>query len=134
VSFEIGEIDLNFGACHCKMCQRWAGSALLGLTVPKDQVTFKGAEHIKTRATSAWAERAWCDDCGSGLWYRVTAPGPYEGTFHMPIGLLDDPSGLKLTSEIYIDRKPDAYSFANTTKTMTEAEAVALFGSDENEG
>ncbi|MEE9453106.1 MAG: GFA family protein [Paracoccaceae bacterium] len=133
VSFEIKDMNPKFGACHCKMCQRWAGSALLSLTIPKETITFQGLEHVKRRQTSDWAERAWCDACGAGLWYRVTAKGPEQGTYHMPIGLLDDTSGLTMVREIFIDEKSGAFSFDGARKMMTGAEVFAQYAPADKE-
>jgi len=128
VTFRISTLNPEYGTCHCKMCQRWAGSALLGLTVPANTITFEGENHIKQYQSSDWAERAWCDTCGSNLWYRVTAEGPYQGTYHMPIGLLDDASSLTMTREIYIDEKPEAFAYAGTREQLDTAQTLALFG------
>lgn len=118
----------SFGACHCEMCRRWTGSALLGVTVPAGNLTWEGAEHIATCQTSGWAERAWCRECGSGLWFRVTVPGDHSGDFELPIGLFDDAGGMVMSSEIYIDEKPDSYAFAGEgRKLMTRADCVAKF-------
>ncbi len=121
VSFEIRDVQTEFGCCHCEMCQRWAGSALLGFTVPQDTVTFEGIENVATLQSSDWAERSWCSKCGSGLWYRETA----TGTYHMPVGLLDDQTGMKLVTEIFSDCRSPAFSFANDTKKVTRAEIIA---------
>ena len=128
VHFSIRDCDLDFGVCHCKMCQRWAGSALLGLTVPADTISFEGTENIARYQSSDWAERAWCKKCGSGLWYQVTAEGPYHGTYHMPIGLLDDTSGLTMSREIYVDEKPDCINFEGERERLDTAATLTLFG------
>ncbi|MCB6178111.1 GFA family protein [Rhodobacter sp. Har01] len=118
----------NFGACHCEMCRRWTGSALLGITVPEGNVNWVGADSIATRQTSAWAMRAWCRDCGSGVYFRVTAEGPYADAYEIPIGLFDDPNGLNMTNEIWIDHKPDSFSYAGEDRNvMTRADCVAKF-------
>ena len=79
VSFTIRDLNADFGACHCKMCQRWTGSTYMSLTVPADTIAFEGKENIGRYQSSEWAERAWCKNCGSNLWYQVTAEGPYSG-------------------------------------------------------
>ncbi|MDP3961254.1 MAG: GFA family protein [Pseudorhodobacter sp.] len=118
----------NFGACHYPMCRRWTGSALLGISVPTADITWTGEDHIASRQTSAWAMRAWCRDCGSGIYFRVTAEGPYAHLTELPIGLLDDASGLEMTNEIYIDHKPDSFAYAGGGRTvMTRADCVAKF-------
>jgi hypothetical protein len=42
-------------------------------------------------------------------------------------GSLDDDTGLKFTSEIFIDDKPEFYEFANKTVQKTGAEVMAEF-------
>lgn len=130
VTFRVTNLNPEFGTCHCKMCQRWAGSALLGLTIPADTIAFEGLENVKRYQSSEWAERAWCDTCGSNLWYQVTADGPHSGVYHMPIGLLDDPSGLHMTREIFIDLKPDAFVFEGEREQLDSAATLALFGAE----
>lgn len=132
VRVAVRDVPQDFGACHCSMCRRWTGSALLAVTVPDTSVTWEGTEAIRTIQSSAWAERAWCDRCGSGLWYRVTAEGPYKGNYEIPIGLFDDANGMDMTSEIYIDRKPDAFAYAGDHPRYTETETLAMFGIEED--
>ncbi len=131
VAFEVENLNPEFGTCHCKMCQRWAGSALLGLTIPSDTIKFTGTEHIRGLQSSGWAERAWCDKCGAGLWYRVTAEGPEQGTYHMPIGLLDDTSGLTMVREIFTDEKAEVVDFKGERDTMTGEEVFAMYAPKE---
>lgn len=125
---------LAFGACHCEMCRRWTGSALLGMTVPEGDISWSGTEHIATRQTSGWAMRAWCRECGSGLYFRVTDGGPYAGGVELPIGLFDDASGLTMSNEIYIDHKPDSFAYFGEGRTlMTRADCVAKFATLDSE-
>lgn len=127
VRFVARNVPDEYGACHCKMCQRWIGSALLAVTVPVADVDWQGTEHIRRIQSSDWAERAWCDACGSGLWYRFTADGPFPDDYEIPIGLFDDADGLRMTREIFIDRKPDAFAFAGDHEMLTEAQTLALY-------
>lgn len=127
VTFEITSEVAETGACHCAMCRKWSGGIYLGVRVGAQDVTFDGAGNISIFASSPWAERAFCKTCGSSLYYRVTAPGPHHGEYHIGFGTLDDPSGMSLTEEIFIDRKPGAYAFSGKRPVMTEAEVMAMF-------
>lgn len=129
VTFDISSPIDHVGACHCEMCRSWSGGIYLGVKVAPDGLAVKGEEHVKVYTSSPWAERAFCGTCGSSLWYRVTAEGPMQGVYHLGLGTLNDASGIPLTEEIYIDLKPDGYSFAQDTKTMTKAEVEAFFAS-----
>ncbi|WP_316014392.1 GFA family protein [Roseobacter sp. HKCCA0434] len=126
VTVTVTPAEASLHACHCEMCRRWTGSALLAFAVASDGLTSDGP--VRTRASSDWAERAWCDECGSNLWYRVTAQGPHEGDHHVSAGLFDDLEALPLTSEIFHDCKPSGWSYAQDTEKRTRAEVLAAFG------
>ena len=128
VRFRARLTGTNFGACHCPMCRKWTGSALLGMTVPEGNVEWTGLDHVARRQSSAWGERAWCRECGSPVWFRVTVDSPYAGTIELPVGTFDNANGLTMTNEIYIDFKPDSYAFAGEgRKVLTRADCVARF-------
>ena len=127
VRFEITSNPTETGACHCGMCRKYSGGVFLGVQVPPDGLTLTKEDGLKIYTSSPWAERAFCAECGASLFYRVTAPGPMQGEYHVGLGTLDDANGILLTGEIYIDRKPDGYSFAQQTHQMTEAEVEAMF-------
>ena len=131
VSYTIKSAVAETGACHCGMCRKWSGGVYLGVEVAPDQMDIKGAENLTTFASSPWAERAFCTTCGSSLYYRVTAPGPHSGTYHVGLGTLDNADGINLTGEIFIDKKPDGYAFAGDSHKMTEAETIAMFAPPE---
>lgn len=128
VRFDARDVPDTFGACHCEMCRRWTGSALLGVSVPIGNVTWDGEEHISRLQSSSWAERAFCSKCGTGLYFRVTLEGEYSGQLELPIGLFDDASGMTMTNEIYIDHKPDSFAYAsNARQVLTRAQCVQKF-------
>lgn len=131
VHFVIRDLDTTFAACHCKMCQRWAGSAFMGLTVPADTITIKGIENIDRFQSSEWAERAWCNKCGSNIWYQVTAEGPYAGAYHIAAGLLDDTSGLEITREYFVDEKIECLTLAGEREQFDTPMMMEMFGVDE---
>lgn len=126
VSFHATDVPQKFGACHCEQCRRNYGSALLGVSVPEGKVTWTG--DIATYQSSSWAERAHCPTCGTPLYYRVTADNEWAGNYEIPIGLFDDPNGFQMSSEIYIDHKPDSFAYTGEgRKVLTRAECVEKF-------
>lgn len=131
VTFEIANAPKTTGACHCSMCRKWSGGVFLGVQVAPENLTIKGEDNIATYTSSPWAERAFCRTCGTSLFYRLTAEGPHQGLCHFGIGTLDDPTGIALTEEIFIDEKPDGYAFANATHKMTGAEVFAMYAPPE---
>ena len=112
--------------CHCDMCRAWTGLAMMA--IPAEPGSLKIIGPVKKRATSEWAERAWCDECGSNLYYHVTAEGPYHDSYSVSSGLFPDAGGLRLTGEFFTDKRPSGYAFAGDLKGMTEAETIAFFG------
>ncbi|PYE84393.1 GFA family protein [Pseudoroseicyclus aestuarii] len=128
VRFTAQGADEQFNACHCRMCQRWVGGPFMAVSVPAEGLAVTGDWHIGTYQSSCWAERAFCRQCGSALWYRVTDPGKRErDVFEVLLGLFDDPSGIAMTGEIFIDRKPEAYALHGDHPRRTEAEILALY-------
>jgi hypothetical protein len=127
VSYEAEPEKMRVSACHCGMCRRWTGSASMSVAVLEDKMRFDGAKHIRTLQSSPWAERAWCDKCGSNLYYRVTAEGPYQGQYHLALGTFDAPGEFDFYEEIYIDCKPANFAYAGERSLKTQAEIVAMF-------
>lgn len=120
----------NFGVCHCEQCRRWQGSALFAVTVADNAMQIEGAENITSFRSSEWASRAFCSKCGSGLWYRYDKGTDGTGNYEVALGLFDDPSGLPLQREIFIDQKPDNYALSGDHPRLTRTETFALYGVD----
>ena len=127
VRFDARNVPDTFGICHCPMCRRWTGSALVEVSVKTDDIIWQGAEHIATRASSDWAERAWCRACGTALYFRHTREDQWFGSTDLPLGLFDDPNGLTLEYEIFVDEAPDGIRFAGAGhKRLTRAKVLAV--------
>ena len=114
VRFTAASCSNHVGACHCGMCRKWGGGPLLAIDCGTD-VKFDGAESIGVYDSSAWAERGFCNCCGSHLFYRLKESRQYV----MPVGLFDEMKAPVFDSQIFIDSKPDWYAFANHTQNMT---------------
>ena len=115
-------------ACHCDMCRRWTSSMFMTLPAASG---YAALGPVKTYASSDWAERAFCSDCGSALWCRITAPGDMQGQTNMAAGLFDNAGETTLDLEFFIDKKPKGYAFTGAQRQMTEAEVFAAFGPSE---
>jgi hypothetical protein len=100
------------------MCRRWKGGPLFSFGFDGDPV-IEGADNVGVYKSSAWAERAFCKTCGAYLYWHLIGSDHYA----FSAGLLDDQTGLKFTTEIFIDEKPAYYDFANDTKKQTGAES-----------
>ena len=71
--------------CHCRMCQRAMGNAFAPLVVGRD-VAFDGAP-ARFRSSDV-AERGFCRDCGTPLFYAPTG----TDMIVLTIGSLDNPN------------------------------------------
>ena len=92
-------------------------------------VRFEGSEHIAVFASSEWAERAFCKTCGTHLYYKLLATGEY----FVPAGAFES-DDFELASQIYIDRKPAYYAFANQTPMLTEQQVIDQFTAAAGDG
>ena len=122
VTFVARGLDTEIHACHCEMCRRWTGGP--GFATRADAVEFSGEDKIRVFDSSDWAERGFCADCGTHLFYRMKA----DGLTMLWSGALDDVSDLKLTGEIYVDSKPPGYDFEGDHPRQTGAEFLASIG------
>ncbi len=121
VTLHLQQWDPHAGACHCGMCRQWGGGPFLSVAGGKTLV-IEGEDRIKRYRSSDWAERAFCSECGTHLFYH----GLPSGDHYIAAGLFPG-ARLELHHQIYIDKKPDWYAFAGTSQTLTEAEVIALY-------
>lgn len=76
VRFEIDQPAISTGYCHCRICQKFTGSAMSTWTVfPATAVRFQD-KRPRYFFSSLVAERGFCPECGSSLTYRLIKPEP----------------------------------------------------------
>jgi len=112
----------DMDACHCGMCRRWGSGPLMSVRCGSD-VQFGGIDKIATFRSSEWAERGFCSVCGTHLYYRLIP----ANDFSLSMGLFQEGPEFVFREEIFIDRKPRSYEFANATSKLTEAEVFAKY-------
>ncbi len=127
VSYEADTED-KVSVCYCKMCQRWASGVFMGVPTNGFTVT-KGEAHLTIVQSSDWASRAFCNACGSNIYYHA----PEYGHPSVALGSLDDTVGLKPRIQFFVDRRPEGFELAAATKEMTEAECMAFFAPSEGD-
>ncbi len=103
VQIEVEDLPKKIGACYCAICRKInGGGPQLGVH-GTSELKASGAEHIQRYASSDWAERGFCNKCGTTLFYHLTV-GPQDYIYSA--GLFNDYE-FEITSEIFIDAKPD---------------------------
>jgi len=114
--------ESGVGACNCSMCRKWNGGPQMAVPCG-ESVSFTGEQHISIYKSSEWAERGFCQQCGSHLFYR------FHGNQHMMLaGAFDDAEDFKFGTQYFIDDKPAFYSFANETQDLTGEEVAKIMG------
>lgn len=116
-----GRHDPRPGACHCRMCQRWSGGLFLCFYAAADAVSVEGP--VRRFRSTNFAERAFCETCGSHLWMR-NLEGDAPGYDLMP-GLFDESSDWPMRSEIYVDRAMASVRLEGDHRRATRAEYEA---------
>src|SRR5437016_2092071 len=77
----------NCNICHCRMCQKAGGGPLMAFgSVPIERFEWTRGSP-KTFRSSSFAERGFCEACGTPLTYRHAG-----ATISVTLGSLDDPA------------------------------------------
>ena len=88
--------------CHCTMCQRAHGAAVVTwVGVPEAQFQLDAGETLRWHRSSPEAERGFCSECGSTVFFRSSR---WPGEMHI--------ARANLAGEI--DRKPSGHVFWDT--------------------
>ena len=66
VNFEIelSTSEPEVAACHCSMCRKWLGGPMLAIDSGK-LMNVSGESFITRYSSSEWAERGFCNKCGT---------------------------------------------------------------------
>ena len=90
-----------------------------------DNLQLSGEKNISIYQSSEWAERGFCQTCGSHLFYKLKDKNHY----FIPAGLFENDESFAFDLQVFIEEKPKYYSFANDTKKMTGSELFDRFES-----
>jgi hypothetical protein len=128
VTYVIQQELKSVNACHCLTCQAWSGGISLYFEAQGSNVQIDGKENLTIWKSSEYCERAFCKICGSCMYSRVTVPGEWENVHDFAAGTLSTWDGIgKIEKEVFIDRKPAAYSLNCDSQKMTSTEFFAQF-------
>jgi len=109
------DLPATASACHCRMCQIWSGAAFWGMDVPADAVQVDGP--VKLYQSSSFAERAFCPECGTHLWFR-----DFDADYEFVPGLFEAARGVTLSREVYADRAFACVTLAGSHDRVSRAE------------
>ncbi len=101
VRYEATELPSRVPYCHCRMCQRWSGSAMVVTArFPREAVTFSQGQP-KIYKSSDYAERGFCTNCGTPIVFRIVG----LDTIYISVGTLDHPEDAPPTHHTCIESK-----------------------------
>lgn len=120
IKYELAEAPAMMGVCHCKNCQRQAGSAFSTLAgVPKDQFKFTSGEpklyEDGDTKSGNQVERYFCGNCGSPIY---SALGAQPETLYLKTGTMDDTSGFAPQFHVWCDTKQSWVDLADGVPQM----------------
>ena len=92
--------------CHCTQCQRMSGFYVAATACATEDLRLVSESGLRWYKSSEIADRAFCEVCGSNLFYRAS-----NGK-HMSImaGTLDMPTGLFSREHIHVEDAGDYYT------------------------
>ncbi len=97
-------------ACHCSQCQKSSGHYFAATAAATEDFELTKDEGLKWYKSSDSAERGFCKNCGSSLFWRM------EGRDAISIlaGTLDATvTGLKMDAHIFVADKKDYYTLGD---------------------
>lgn len=119
VGIQLTDVRPEVEVCHCSMCRQWGGGPFMGVSAAAFDIS--GEDNVKIHRSSEWAERAFCEICGSNLYFRFISADHYS----FCAGLFELGNSISLTKQIFVDEKPGFYDFAQDTPMQTGSEVIA---------
>ena len=108
VSFEVhGELRPVL-ACHCIQCRKQTGNYLSATACADSELTFTSQEGLKWFRSSDVAQRGFCKDCGSVLFWKRDG----SDSISISAGAIDGATGTYLEGHIYCESAGDYYAIA----------------------
>lgn len=119
VAFTIDGAMSELSACHCAQCRRQSGHFVVAGETVKTDITFQSDETLAWYRSSDFAQRGFCKTCGSALFWQKDG----SDDLSVNIGSLDQPTGLRLASHIFVAHKGGYYQITDGLPQADEYES-----------
>jgi hypothetical protein len=96
-------------ACHCLQCRKQTGHFMMATAAADVDFNLTEDRGLKWYRSSAQAQRGFCGECGSVLFWR----GDGKDYVAITAGSVDGPTGLKVSGHIYCDFAGDYYTISD---------------------
>lgn len=119
VAFTIDGAMSALSACHCAQCRRQSGHFVVAGEVVESDIIFQSDETLAWYRSSDFAKRGFCQKCGSALFWKMDG----SEDLSVNIGSLDQPTGLRLASHIFVAHKGGYYQITDGLPQADEYES-----------
>ena len=105
VVYQVHRFYPEIANCHCSMCRKFHGAAFAtyGKVQTEDFEWLQGAEFIKVFESSEIAERGFCSNCGSSLYYKIAGQ---DQQYSLTTGTLDCEPDRPVDNSIFCAEQP----------------------------
>lgn len=105
VRYEVDSPLRDVIGCHCNQCRRTSGHHVAATRAPLSGFRLIEQDGLKWFESSEAAKRGFCETCGSNLFWQC-----YDrDSISIFAGTLDQPTGLRMTTQMCTDTKGDYY-------------------------
>jgi hypothetical protein len=105
VRYRASRVSTEVTECHCSQCRKQAGHRYATTEANAGDVEIDGADNITWFRSSSGAERGFCSICGSTLFWQSLN----DDEMAILAASIDESTGLRITSHIFVDSKGDYY-------------------------
>jgi hypothetical protein len=105
VRYEVSGPLRDVVECHCAMCRKTHGHVAAYTAAPRTALRIVEARGLQWYASSSFARRGFCAQCGGSLFWER----PAGDLVSIAAGTLDPPTGLSTTLQIHVDDASDYY-------------------------
>ncbi len=114
VTYELHAQLRVVSSCHCSQCRKTSGHFWAATSVPEDKLVLTKDIGLKWFRSSKQAQRGFCSECGSSLFYkRDETPSIAIGA-----GTLDGETGVTTVKHIFVKDKGDYYDLGDDCEQL----------------
>lgn len=115
VCYRASRVSPEITECHCSQCRKQSGHRYATTGAKAGDVEIDGADNVTWFRSSPGAERGFCSTCGSHLFWRSLN----DDEMAILAASIDEPTGLRVTSHIFVDSKGDYYDITDGLPQFT---------------
>ena len=98
-------------ACHCVQCRKQTGNYMSSTAASDEELKITEDRGLKWYRSSDIAQRGFCQECGSVLFWKKDG----SDTTSITAGSIDGPTGAPLEGHIFCESAGDYYEIAGGT-------------------